>query len=83
MVCGRFGRWPPAQLPLAGRGTLADGSFADVVVLDPATVADTATYDQPASYAVGVRDVVVNGQVVVRDGTVTDARPGRRLARSR
>ena len=74
----------PAQtLGLAGRGVLAEGAFADLVVLDPQTVADTATYDAPATYAVGVRDVVVNGQSVVRNGAITDRRPGRRLARSR
>jgi len=74
----------PAQtFGLPGRGVIAEGSFADLVVLDPATVADTATYDKPASYAVGVRDVVVNGRQVVRDGAITDARPGRRVARGR
>jgi N-acyl-D-amino-acid deacylase len=74
---------PADTLGLAGRGRIAEGSYADLVVLDPATVADTATYERPASYAVGVQHVVVNGQVVVRDSALTEARPGRRVRRSR
>jgi N-acyl-D-amino-acid deacylase len=72
---------PADTLRLAGRGRLAVGSFADVVVLDPATVADRATWDDPHRYAVGVRHVVVNGVVAVRDGRPTGERPGRRLRR--
>ena len=66
-----------------GQCVAREGAFADLVVVDPGTVADTSTYGRLGSYAVGVRDVLVNGQVVVRDGTVTTARPGRRLARKR
>ena len=72
---------PASTLGLVGRGELAPGSYADVVVLDSAQVRDNATYADPHRYADGVRHVVVNGQVVVRDGAVTDARPGRRLKR--
>jgi N-acyl-D-amino-acid deacylase len=74
---------PAETLGLRARGRLAPGCFADVVVLDPSTVADTATYEAPQSYAVGVRHVLVNGQPVVLDGALTDARPGRRIGRSR
>ena len=72
----------PAQtLRLADRGTVTPGSFADLVVLDPATVLDRATYTDSHRYSVGVHHVLVNGEVVVRDGAMTSARPGRRLRR--
>lgn len=72
---------PADELGLVGRGRIAPGSFADIVVLDPDTVADRATFEDPHLYSVGVRHVVVNGELVVDDGTVLDARPGRRLRR--
>jgi N-acyl-D-amino-acid deacylase len=53
--------------------------FADVVVFDPATVADRATYEKPQQYAVGVRHVFVNGVHVLKDGEHTGAKPGRAL----
>jgi N-acyl-D-amino-acid deacylase len=68
---------PAANLGISGRGQLAPGYFADVVVFDPAKVADTATYENPHSYAVGVRDVVVNGRVNLRDGEHTGVFSGR------
>ncbi|MBK5306140.1 MAG: amidohydrolase family protein [Frankiaceae bacterium] len=73
---------PADVFRLAGRGRLVDGAFADVVVLDPATVADRATFEEPHQPSVGVSHVVVNGEVVVRDGAVTGARTGRRLRRA-
>jgi N-acyl-D-amino-acid deacylase len=72
---------PADVFRLSGRGRIEEGAFADIVVLDPAKVADRATFEQPHQVSVGVRDVVVNGAVVVRDGAVTSARPGRRLRR--
>jgi N-acyl-D-amino-acid deacylase len=72
---------PADSLRLRDRGRLAPGCFADVVVFDPATVADLATYADPHQYATGVRDVLVNGVPVVRDGALTRATPGRRLRR--
>jgi N-acyl-D-amino-acid deacylase len=56
---------------------LKTGYFADVVVFDPATIADHATYDEPRQFATGVKDVVVNGTEIVRDGAPTGAKPGR------
>jgi len=73
----RLTRFPADNLGLDRRGRLEAGSYADIVVFDPATVADTATYQAPHSYAVGVRDVVVNGTPVLRDGEHTGAFPGR------
>ena len=68
---------PAANLRVQGRGRLAPGYFADVVVFDPATIQDQATFGQPHRYATGVQHVLVNGVPVLRDGEHTDARPGR------
>jgi N-acyl-D-amino-acid deacylase len=73
----RLAALPAENLRLDRRGRLAAGYFADVVVFDPARIRDTATYAQPHSYAEGVRDVLVNGVPVLRDGEHTNARPGR------
>ncbi|GBD32435.1 N-acyl-D-glutamate deacylase [bacterium HR33] len=70
---------PARLLRLEGRGVLAPGSYADVVVFDPATVADRATFERPHQYPVGIPHVMVNGQWVLRDGEHTGARPGRVL----
>jgi N-acyl-D-amino-acid deacylase len=75
----RLSGLPAANLGLDRRGLLKEGFFADVVVFDPATVADLATYDKPHRYAVGVRDVFVNGVQVLRGGEHTHALPGRAL----
>jgi N-acyl-D-amino-acid deacylase len=53
--------------------------FADVVVFDPAKVADCATFEKPHQYAMGIKEVFVNGQQVLRDGEHTGAKPGRAL----
>ena len=70
---------PATNLGLKGRGFLKPGMFADVVVFDPATIADRATYENPHQYAVGVRHVLVNGVPVLKDGEHTGATPGRAL----
>jgi dihydroorotase/N-acyl-D-amino-acid deacylase len=67
------------RLSLHDRGILAPGMYADVVVFDPATIADRATYEQPKQLSVGVRQVFVNGVQVIRDGAHTGAKPGRAL----
>src|ERR1044072_3376290 len=57
----RLSRLPATHLALRDRGFLRPGMFADVVVFDPRTIADKATFEKPHQYAVGVRDVLVNG----------------------
>jgi N-acyl-D-amino-acid deacylase len=73
---------PAGILGLADRGVLREGARADAVVFDPATITDQATFEQPLEPPVGVRHVIVNGQVVVSEGSITEARPGRVLGRS-
>ena len=68
---------PADTLKIKDRGRLAAGQFADVVVFDPNTIADRATYDKPHQYSVGVRDVWVNGTQVLKNGDHTGATPGR------
>jgi N-acyl-D-amino-acid deacylase len=75
----RLSGLPAANLGLDRRGLLKEGYFADIVVFDPATVADTATYEKPHSYSVGVKHVLVNGVQVLKDGEHTGALPGRAL----
>ena len=67
------------NLGLDHRGFLQEGMFADVVVFDPATIQDHATFDKPHQYATGVKHVFVNGVQVIKDGEHTDAKPGRAL----
>ncbi len=76
-VIRRMTSFPAGNLKLDRRGSLVPGHHADVVVFDPATIADHATYERPHAYATGVRHVLVNGTPVVRDGEHTGARPGR------
>jgi N-acyl-D-aspartate/D-glutamate deacylase len=68
--------FPAARLGLPDRGILRNGLKADLVVFDPATVRDLATFDNPHQYAEGISLVVVNGQPVFDGGKITDARPG-------
>lgn len=68
---------PAANLSIRNRGSLKLGYYGDVVVFDPATIADHATFEQPRQYATGVSEVFVNGTQVVRAGRHTGAKPGR------
>jgi N-acyl-D-amino-acid deacylase len=70
---------PATRLGLVDRGVLREGAFADLVLLDPDTVADTATYPEPARYPRGIDAVVVNGTPAVVDGEETGLRSGRLL----
>jgi N-acyl-D-amino-acid deacylase len=75
----RLSGLPAENLGLERRGRLTKGHYADVVVFDPNTIQDHATYDRPHQYASGVAHVFVNGTQVLKDGEHTDARPGRVL----
>jgi len=75
----RLSGLPATNLGLDHRGLLKPGMFADVVVFDPQTIADKATYDNPHQLAVGVKDVLVNGVQVLKDGEHTGAKPGKAL----
>jgi N-acyl-D-amino-acid deacylase len=58
------------------RGILRKGMLADIAIFDPATIRDVATFEDPKHYAEGIRHVLVNGKAVVRDGKMTEERPG-------
>ena len=74
---------PASNLGIANRGLVRSGYFADIVVFDPATIQDHATFEKPRQLATGVSQVFVNGQQVVRDGEHTGAKPGRVVKRDR
>jgi dihydroorotase/N-acyl-D-amino-acid deacylase len=67
------------RLSIPDRGLLREGFFADITVFDPATIIDRSTFEQPHVMSEGVRYVYVNGQLVVREGRHTGAKPGRTL----
>ncbi len=67
---------PAGNLGIAGRGSLEPGYFADVVIFDPETIIDHATYEDPHQYATGMVHVFVNGAQVLADGEHTGALPG-------
>jgi N-acyl-D-amino-acid deacylase len=71
---------PAATLGLRDRGMLRAGFFADVVVFDPATVGDRATFGNPHQLSAGVSEVLVNGKVTISSGTFTGELAGRALA---
>ena len=68
---------PAENLSLENRGRLAEGYFADVLVFDPATIQDHATFEEPHQYSTGMVHVFVNGEQVIKDGEHTGATPGR------
>ncbi len=73
----RLSSLPAHNLGLRDRGAIAPGYYADIAIFDSKTIADRATFAQPAQYAEGMRDVLVNGRLVLRDGVATGATPGR------
>jgi N-acyl-D-amino-acid deacylase len=68
-----------AKIGVFDRGLLRPGLAADITVFDSVTITDHATYEQPLQYSTGVQYVIVNGQIVLDDGRLTHARPGRVL----
>ena len=73
---------PAENLRLDRRGSLQVGHFADVVVFDPKTISDHATFSEPHQLSTGVSEVIVNGELVLLDGEHTGAMPGRAIRRS-
>jgi len=73
---------PAQKLNLKDRGLIRPGMAADLVLFDPAQVKDQACFDNPHQYPSGICHVLVNGQAVVREGSHTGKRPGRRLSRT-
>jgi len=69
------------QFNIADRGILRRGSFADIVIFDPATIADTSTFESPRRYPIGIDTVIVNGVIAVREGKYMNMRAGRALLR--
>jgi N-acyl-D-amino-acid deacylase len=72
----RFTSRPATRVGISDRGLLRPGFKADITIFDLATVRDRSTYVDPNHYSEGVRHVLVNGQPVVKDGKITEARPG-------
>jgi N-acyl-D-amino-acid deacylase len=75
----KMSAFPASRISLGYRGALKPGWFADAVIFDPATVADRATYEQPFQYPVGIKAVVVNGVIALRDDQRSDRLSGRAL----
>ena len=68
---------PAARMKLWERGLVRPGCLADLAVFNPATVQDRSTFTAPRAYSEGVPYVMVNGELVVDEGRITSARPGR------
>jgi N-acyl-D-aspartate/D-glutamate deacylase len=71
---------PASRIGIKDRGRLAPGMAADLVVFDPSTVEDKATFEEPFQYPVGIKAVVVNGVVALRDGQRSNDHSGQGLA---
>ena len=69
--------FPAKTLELDRRGTIENEKFADIVVFDPEKVADLATFSEPLQFAKGVEMVIVNGEIVLKNGNHTGKFPGR------
>jgi len=75
----KFSALPAQRMRLADRGVLKEGMWADVVVFDPETIRDVATFEKPNQLSEGMRFVLVNGVAVIEDGKMTNALPGKVL----
>jgi dihydroorotase/N-acyl-D-amino-acid deacylase len=77
----KFTSLPAQRMRFADRGVLKAGMWADIVVFDPATIHDVATFEKPNQPSEGMRFVLVNGVPVIEDGKMTTALPGKVLTR--
>ena len=75
----KFSALPAQRMRFADRGVLKQGMWADIVVFDPKTIHDVATFEKPNQLSVGMQYVIVNGIPVISNGKMTDALPGRVL----
>jgi len=75
----KFTSLPAQRMRITDRGVLKAGMWADIVVFDPATIHDLATFENPNQLSVGMKYVLVNGTLVISDGKMTDALPGKVL----
>jgi dihydroorotase/N-acyl-D-amino-acid deacylase len=75
----KFTALPAQRMRLADRGVLKEGMWADVVIFDPETIRDRATFENPNQLSEGMRFVLVNGVPVIEEGKMTDALPGKVL----
>ena len=73
--------FPAQKLGLTDRGVIRKGQKADLVVLDPDTINDQATYVEPLQYPSGIDYVLVNGEIVIKHGKQTQVRPGKVIRR--
>jgi N-acyl-D-amino-acid deacylase len=73
----KLSKLPASNLKIKNRGELKTGYFADIVIFDPATIKDNATFENPHQFAEGMIHVLVNGVPVLKDGEHTGAKPGR------
>ena len=73
----RLTSFPAANLGIKDRGSLKPGYFADIAIFDPKTIGDQNSFEKPQVYSTGMRHVLVNGKLVLRDGEHTGATPGR------
>ena len=70
---------PAKKIGLKDRGTISEGAYADIVVFDPATIKDRATFGDPHNYPDGIEVVIVNGKVVVENGEFLGVSSGKVL----
>jgi N-acyl-D-amino-acid deacylase len=75
----KFSALPAQRMRITDRGVLKEGMWADVVVFDPEKVHDVATFDNPNQFSVGMDYVLVNGELVIDNGKMTNALPGKVL----
>ena len=78
----KMSSFPAQRMGIEDRGVLRPGLKADIVVFNPATIIDRATFEKPHQYAEGVSAVIVNGQIALSGGKMTGARAGRILRRN-
>lgn len=72
---------PASRFRIKDRGVLKEGYYADLVVFDPKSITDRATFDNPRQYSEGIHYLVINGQLVIEKGVQTSNRPGRAIRR--